>query len=123
MEVRLFVTTTSTGEESRAAGTLARLLAVSAHVVGPDGCLPPSASCGRVDARRGSFLFLHLCFGRDDRRCALSISYSGCGAVAELVGIEGGVVSGVLNPDKAGVGAPAWRWRPRLGKSYHIDAR
>jgi hypothetical protein len=34
------------------------------------------------------------------------------GPVAELVGIEGGVVSGVFNLESSGVGAPDWRPRP-----------
>jgi hypothetical protein len=33
------------------------------------------------------------------------------GAVAEVVGIWGGVVSGVFNPADSGVGAPEWRPR------------
>jgi hypothetical protein len=39
------------------------------------------------------------------------------GAVAELVGIEGGVVSGVSKPCDSGVRAPDWR--PRHGEHYH----
>ena len=39
------------------------------------------------------------------------------GAVAEVVGIWGGVVSGVLNPADSGVGAPDWR--PRHDEEYH----
>jgi hypothetical protein len=39
------------------------------------------------------------------------------GAVARLVGIEGGVVSGVFNLESPGVEAPDWR--PRYGKQYH----
>jgi two-component system cell cycle response regulator DivK len=39
------------------------------------------------------------------------------GAVARLVGIEGGVVSGVFNLESPGVEAPDWR--PRHGKQYH----
>jgi hypothetical protein len=33
------------------------------------------------------------------------------------VEIEGGVVSGVLNPDDSGVGTPDWR--PRHDERYH----
>jgi hypothetical protein len=33
------------------------------------------------------------------------------GAVAELVGIEGGVVSGVINLESSGVEASDWRLR------------
>jgi hypothetical protein len=39
------------------------------------------------------------------------------GAVAELVGIEGGVVSGVINLESPGVEAPGRR--PRHENRYH----
>jgi hypothetical protein len=39
------------------------------------------------------------------------------GPVAGLVGIEGGVVSGVINLESPGVEAPGWR--PRHDKRYH----
>jgi hypothetical protein len=39
------------------------------------------------------------------------------GAVAELVGIEVGVVSGVINLESSGVEAPDWR--PRHDERYH----
>ena len=39
------------------------------------------------------------------------------GPVAGLVGIEGGVVSGVINLESSGVRAPDWR--PRHDKRYH----
>ena len=39
------------------------------------------------------------------------------GAVARLVGIEGGVVSGVMNLESSGVRASDWR--PRHDKCYH----
>ena len=39
------------------------------------------------------------------------------GAVAGLVGIEGGVVSGVINLESPGVGAPGWR--PRHDHCYY----
>ena len=38
-------------------------------------------------------------------------------AVARLVGIEGGVVSGVFNLESSGVRASDWR--PRHDKRYH----
>ena len=38
------------------------------------------------------------------------------GPVDGVVGIEGGVVSGVINPESSGVGASDWR--PRHGKYY-----
>ena len=41
----------------------------------------------------------------------------GMGAVAGLVGIEGGVVSGVINLESSGVEAPDWR--PRHDEHYH----
>ena len=40
-----------------------------------------------------------------------------CGPVAELVGIEGGVVSGVINLESSGVEASDWR--PRHDEHYH----
>ena len=42
---------------------------------------------------------------------------AGQGAVAGLVGIEDGVVSGVINLESSGVEAPDWR--PRHDKQYH----
>jgi transposase len=39
------------------------------------------------------------------------------GAVAELVGIEGGVVSGVINLESSGVEASDWG--PRYDEQYH----
>jgi hypothetical protein len=39
------------------------------------------------------------------------------GTVAELVGIEGGVVSGVINLESSGVEASDWR--PRHDEPYH----
>jgi transposase len=39
------------------------------------------------------------------------------GAVARLVGIEGGVVSGVTNLESSGVEASDWR--PRHDEPYH----
>ncbi len=46
-----------------------------------------------------------------------SNSLSHAGAVAELVGIEGGVVSGVFNLESSGVEASDWR--PRHDEQYH----
>jgi hypothetical protein len=42
---------------------------------------------------------------------------SGNGPVAEVVGIEGGVVSGVFNLESSDVGAP--ERRPRHEEHYH----
>ncbi|WP_207234722.1 hypothetical protein, partial [Bradyrhizobium sp. Leo170] len=39
------------------------------------------------------------------------------GAVRKAVGIESGVVSGVINLESPGVDAPGWR--PRHDKRYH----
>jgi hypothetical protein len=39
------------------------------------------------------------------------------GAVGELVGIDGGVVSGVINLESSGVEASDWR--PRHDERYH----
>jgi hypothetical protein len=49
--------------------------------------------------------------------CFLWIGYEGWGPVAELVGIEGGVVSGVFNLESSGVEASDWR--PRHDEQYH----
>ncbi len=46
-----------------------------------------------------------------------SKSHAKGGAVAELVGIEGGVVSGVFNLESSGVEASDWR--PRHDEQYH----
>jgi hypothetical protein len=54
-------------------------------------------------AERSFNLGLHLSFGE--------LLSSGLDAVAELVGIEGGVVSGVFNLESSGVEAPDWRPR------------
>jgi hypothetical protein len=48
---------------------------------------------------------------------ALSVWLSATGPVAELVGIEGGVVSGVFNLESSGVEAPDRR--PRHEEHYH----
>jgi hypothetical protein len=45
------------------------------------------------------------------------ISEATIGGVAELVGIEGGVVSGVTNLESSGVEASDWR--PRHDEQYH----
>jgi transposase len=42
---------------------------------------------------------------------------SATGPVAELVGIEGGVVSGVINLESSGVEASDWR--PRHDEQYY----
>ena len=49
----------------------------------------------------------------------MSVSYDGAGGkeLARLVGIEGGVVSGVFNLESSGVRASDWR--PRHDKRYH----
>ncbi|HWK47009.1 MAG TPA: hypothetical protein VNT30_19970, partial [Stellaceae bacterium] len=46
-----------------------------------------------------------------------STDVSMVGAVAGVVGIESGVVSGVINLESSGVEAPDWR--PRHDKRYH----
>jgi hypothetical protein len=48
---------------------------------------------------------------------SLSPSDAAARAVAELVGIEGGVVSGVINLESSGVEASDWR--PRHDEQYH----
>jgi hypothetical protein len=48
---------------------------------------------------------------------ALVASWSERGAVAGLVGIECGVVSGVINLESSGVEASDWR--PRHDEPYH----
>ena len=48
---------------------------------------------------------------------AKAIVASRDGAVGELVGIDGGVVSGVINLESSGVEASDWR--PRHDERYH----
>ena len=48
---------------------------------------------------------------------AVMLAVVGVGPVVGLVGIEGGVVSGVINLESSGVEAPDWR--PRHDKHYH----
>ena len=48
---------------------------------------------------------------------AFVLVFTAYGPVAGLVGIEGGVVSGVINLESSGVEAPDWR--PRHDKHYH----
>ena len=56
--------------------------------------------------------------GMDDMPTMDFLKWNGVrGAVAGLVGIEGGVVSGVINLESSGVEAPDWR--PRHDKQYH----
>ena len=43
--------------------------------------------------------------------------WQAAGAVGELVGIDGGVVSGVINLESSGVEASDWR--PRHDERYH----
>jgi hypothetical protein len=50
-------------------------------------------------------------------RPILSLGIAGAGAVAELVGNEVGVVSGVINLESSGVEASDWR--PRHDEHYH----
>jgi hypothetical protein len=50
-------------------------------------------------------------------RMPMMVPVLGGGRVAELVGIEGGVVSGVFNLESSGVGAP--ERRPRHEEHYH----
>jgi hypothetical protein len=62
-------------------------------------------------------LFIALC-----RRYGLApFRYRRMGAVAELVGIECGVVSGVFNLESSGIEVPDWR--PRHDKHYHEAER
>jgi hypothetical protein len=51
------------------------------------------------------------------RRLRDKVARASAGAVAGLVGIEGGVVSGVINLESSGVEAPDWR--PRHDEHYH----
>ena len=44
-------------------------------------------------------------------------AHASAGPVAELVGIDGGVVSGVINLELSGVEASDWR--PRHEERYH----
>ena len=60
-----------------------------------------------VAAHAGEALMAHLKLG----------AYFDAGAVAGVVGIESGVVSGVFNLESSGVRASDWR--PRHDKRYH----
>ena len=53
----------------------------------------------------------HGCEGISVKTCSVA------GAVGELVGIDGGVVSGVINLESSGVEASDWR--PRHDERYH----
>ena len=64
---------------------------------------PDCMNVGEIDDRRGS---QNADFPRDEK-----------GSVAELVGIEGGVVSGVFNLESSDVGASDRR--PRHEENYH----
>jgi hypothetical protein len=55
--------------------------------------------------------------GRINRLAETTSFRSPDGAVAELVGIEGGVVSGVFNLESSGVEASDWR--PRHDEQYY----
>jgi hypothetical protein len=48
---------------------------------------------------------------------ARDLALAALGAVGELVGIDGGVVSGVINLESSGVEASDWR--PRHDERYH----
>jgi hypothetical protein len=52
-----------------------------------------------------------------DKQFATLVEHLAPGGVAELVGIEGGVVSGVTNLESSGVEASDWR--PRHDEQYH----
>jgi hypothetical protein len=54
---------------------------------------------------------------RNFRGCFEKLQELVAGPVVGLVGIEGGVVSGVINLESSGVEAPDWR--PRHDKHYH----
>src|SRR5258708_38815526 len=66
-------------------------------------CSPP--------ARRPLFLITIGCGAARRRLAECMPSVGAGGAVAELVGIEGGVVSGVINLESSGVEASDWRPR------------
>ena len=74
----------------------------------------PSALCMRLATHR-SVTQCEDCIARDGLSMTLGSPLAG--AVAELVGIEGGVVSGVINLESSGVEASDWR--PRHDEQYH----
>jgi hypothetical protein len=69
----------------------------------------PSMRPQQVDAQRGD--------GQTNDQSRFGTEKFTNGAVAGLVGIGGGVVSGVINLESSGVEAPDWR--PRHDKHYH----
>jgi hypothetical protein len=95
-------------------GIVAKGQGIARTLLGPikterDGLLPFNVIASRYP------LSLHYegCFAGPD----FILMAHPCGAVAELVGIKCGVVSGVFNLESSGVEAPDWR--PRHDKHYH----
>ncbi len=78
--------------------------------------------CKLVGTVKGTKLWAGDCVASGLRGAApatetnLPVAAAG-GAVRRLVGIEGGVVSGVFNLESPGVDAPGWR--PRHEEAYH----
>jgi hypothetical protein len=88
---------------------------------GFDTCLPGRRTSS-LKAKRGSPRFDPLvhhacsCDNNTVHEVALTVA-TAQDAVAGLVGIEGGVVSGMFNLESSGVRASDWR--PRHDKRYH----
>src|ERR1700732_4083273 len=90
--------------------TCRRSRRMSASLIGPSG-----SSTFRLSINAVSMSLAGSCFSSESAPGPFH------GAVAELVGIEGGVVSGVINLESSGVEASDWRprhderpdsWRP-----------
>ena len=79
--------------------------------------------CSQTSSRESSEAACRLCamdqplISEWNKLRHLTWEYGSTGAVSELVGIDGGVVSGVINLESSGVEASDWR--PRHEERYH----
>ena len=97
--------------------TMAKNVMMQFGVGNSQQCLPPpqgTSECSQWQLEDGSYMRLGVDAYRRNMFLYLSRPK---GPVAELVGIEGGVVSGVFNLESSGIEVPDWR--PRHDKHYH----
>jgi hypothetical protein len=80
------------------------------------GCLVTAEASAQVAPQAAPSQFKEFRTFMENTRSAPATDYLG-GAVARLVGIDGGVVSGVFNLESPGVSAPGRR--PRHDEPYH----
>ncbi|HEX2462648.1 MAG TPA: AAA domain-containing protein, partial [Vicinamibacterales bacterium] len=83
------------------------------HVVDADS----SQAVVIEEVLRGRSLVVQGPPGTGKSQTITNVIAAAVGGVAGLVGIEGGVVSGVINLESSGVEAPDWR--PRHDERYH----